>query len=161
MRCSMSFAVVTSGGNDAGEPSFSLMPTEATGEVEPPVFSKVEVVLVVEDDALLRQDVCEELQAQGYEVITAPDADVAVRILEGRNDIRAIFTDIDMPGSMDGLKLAAAVRERWPPVNIIITTSKTKPSRAEMPSNARFVAKPYSDQRTADRASLVCVIARF
>jgi CheY-like chemotaxis protein len=48
-----------------------------------------------------------------------------------------------MPGSMDGLKLAAAVRDRWPPINIVITSGKSRPSDAQMPKNVQFIAKPY------------------
>jgi DNA-binding LytR/AlgR family response regulator len=68
-------------------------------------------------------------------------ADQAIEVLEARQDIHLIFTDIDMPGSMDGLKLAAAVRDRWPPVNIIITTGKARPMA--IPANALFIPKPY------------------
>ena len=71
----------------------------------------------------------------------AAHADEAIAILEARQDIHLVFTDIDMPGSMDGLKLAAAVRDRWPPVHIIITTGKTRP--LEIPANALFIPKPY------------------
>jgi DNA-binding LytR/AlgR family response regulator len=76
-------------------------------------------------------------------VLTANNADQAIEILESGNDITTIFTDIEMPGSMNGLKLAAAVRDRWPPVNIVITTGKARPPNDRMPTNSRFVAKPY------------------
>ena len=75
------------------------------------------------------------------------NADDAIKVLEFRNDIHTIFTDINLPGSTNGLKLAAAVRDRWPPVNIIVTTGKSAPRRDEMPENSIFVAKPY---RNAD-----------
>jgi CheY-like chemotaxis protein len=71
----------------------------------------METVLVVENEGLLRQMTCESLAAEGYQVLTACDADHASEILESRNDITTVFTDIEMPGSMDGLKLAAAVRD--------------------------------------------------
>ena len=83
----------------------------------------------------------EELEEAGFTVLTANQADQAITILEARQDIRLVFTDIDMPGSMNGLKLAAAVRDRWPPVHIIITTGKTRPP--EIPANALFIPKPY------------------
>jgi CheY-like chemotaxis protein len=66
-----------------------------------------------------------------------------LKVLQSRNDIRTIFTDIDLPGSMDGLKLVAAVRDRWPPVHIIVTTGMRAPHRDEMPANSMFIAKPY------------------
>jgi CheY-like chemotaxis protein len=74
-------------------------------------------------------------------VVSAYSADQAIAILESRNDIRLIFTDIDMPGSMDGLKLSAAVRYRWPPIQIIITSGK-RPAAA-IPEGSRFLPKPY------------------
>ena len=106
-----------------------------TGRVEMPT------VLVVEDETLIRELVAEELEEAGYSVVVANDADQAIAILEARQDIHLVFTDIDMPGSMDGLKLAAAVRDRWPPVHIIITTGKVRP--LEIPANALFIPKPY------------------
>jgi len=98
----------------------------------------VVTVLVVEDEFLVRQVLQIELEDAGYEVILADSADAAIAILEARSDIHLVFTDIDMPGSMDGLKLAACVRDRWPPIHIIITTGKARPR--EIPANALFKA---------------------
>jgi CheY-like chemotaxis protein len=98
-------------------------------------------VLVVEDDILIRDFVSEELTDAGFEVIQVGNADQAISVLEARQDVHLVFTDIDMPGSMDGLKLAAAVRDRWPPVHIIITTGKARPMN--IPANALFIPKPY------------------
>jgi CheY-like chemotaxis protein len=98
-------------------------------------------VLVVEDEPLIRDLVSEELGEAGFEVIQVGNANQAIAILEAREDIHLLFTDIDMPGSMDGLKLAAAVRDRWPPVHIIITTGKARPMT--IPANALFIPKPY------------------
>jgi CheY-like chemotaxis protein len=95
-------------------------------------------VLVVEDEAIIRDMVAEELEDAGFTVVIAMNADHAIPILENRLDIQLVFTDIDMPGSMDGLKLAAAVRDRWP---IIITAGKARPP--EIPANALFIPKPY------------------
>jgi CheY-like chemotaxis protein len=111
------------------------------------------LVLVVEDDSLINLMATDELKRAGYQVISAFDADEAIEILESRNDVRLIFTDIDMPGSMDGLKLAAAVRRRWPPVRIIVTSGKHLPS--ELPEGAVFIAKPY------DGAKIVETIVRL
>ena len=74
-------------------------------------------ILVVEDDLILNLDISDALNDEGYDVIALATADEAIKVLETRNDIRTIFTDIDLPDSMDGLKLAAAVRDRWPPVH--------------------------------------------
>lgn len=98
-------------------------------------------VLVVEDEVLIREIVAEELEDAGFAVVMAKNADQAIAILENRLDIHLVFTDIDMPGSMDGLKLAASVRDRWPPIHIIITTGKSRP--LEIPANALFIPKPY------------------
>jgi CheY-like chemotaxis protein len=80
------------------------------------------VILVIEDEPLIRMVVSEYIADAGFEALEAANADIAIEILERRGDIRAIFTDINMPGSMDGLKLARAVRDRWPPIHIIITS---------------------------------------
>jgi DNA-binding NtrC family response regulator len=101
----------------------------------------VATVLIVEDEFLVRDMVQTELMDAGYEVVVAGNADAAITILEARTDIYLVFTDIDMPGSMNGLKLAACVRDRWPPVHIIITTGKAWPQ--EIPANALFIPKPY------------------
>ena len=98
-------------------------------------------VLVVEDEAFLLFAIADELREAGFGVLEASNADQAIQILESRQDIAILFTDIDMPGSMDGLKLAAAVRDRWPPVHIIITSGKIRP--LEIPVNALFIPKPY------------------
>ena len=98
-------------------------------------------VLVVEDEAIIRDMAAEELENAGFTVVIAMNADHAISILENRFDIHLVFTDIDMPGSMDGLKLAAAVRDRWPPIHIIITTGKARP--LGIPANSLFIPKPY------------------
>ena len=102
------------------------------------------VVLVVEDDWLLRLIAVEMVEDAGLVAIEAANADEAIAILECRADIALIFTDVDMPGSMDGLRLAHAVRRRWPPIKIIIVSGKTHLSNADLPSDARFFSKPYS-----------------
>lgn len=100
-------------------------------------------VLVVEDEMLITIWVEDALRDAGYEVVSAADADAAIAILESDRSISLVFTDIDMPGSMDGLKLAAAVRDRWPPVHIVIASGKRIPDRVEMPERAVFLPKPY------------------
>ena len=74
------------------------------------------VVLIVEDEILVRLDAVEVIEGRGFEAIEASNADEAISILEQRNDIGLIFTDIDMAGSMDGVKLAHFVKDRWPPM---------------------------------------------
>lgn len=101
------------------------------------------LVLVVEDDALLRMHAAEMIEEAGFEVVEAADADAAIRILESRTDIRIIFTDVDMPGSMNGLKLAHAVADRWPPIRIIATSGQFSMHDGDLPEGGRFIAKPY------------------
>lgn len=100
-------------------------------------------VLVVEDEALILLDIAFQLEADGFKVYEASNADAAIKLLITHLDIRLVFTDIDMPGSMDGLKLAAAVRDRWPPVKIIVTSGARMVEITDMPSGSVFFSKPY------------------
>lgn len=104
---------------------------------------KKQAVLVVEDEPLLRLMAMDLVEDAGFEAIEAADADEAVRILEARTDIRIVFTDIDMPGSMNGMKLAAAVRDRWPPIDIIIVSGHVRLSDVDLPDRSVFFSKPY------------------
>jgi DNA-binding NtrC family response regulator len=101
------------------------------------------VVLVVEDEVVLRLMAVAVVESAGFEAIEASNADEAIRILESRDDIRIVFTDIDMPGSMDGMKLAACVRDRWPPVEIIVTSGHIAPENVTLPERGVFFPKPY------------------
>jgi len=101
-------------------------------------------VLVVEDEALLLFAISDDLKDAGFDVVEAKNADDAIAVLVKDPDIRLVFTDIDMPGSMDGLKLSAVIRDRWPPVRIIVTSGKQRPAAHEMPSEGAFLAKPYT-----------------
>jgi two-component system, response regulator PdtaR len=102
------------------------------------------VILIVEDELLVGEYLNTVLTDSGYEVIAAADADEAIAVLEARDDIRIMITDINMPGSMDGLRLAAAVRKRWPPIKIIVATGKDRPAAHQIPEHSQFLAKPYS-----------------
>jgi len=106
--------------------------------------SSTPVVLIVEDEFLLRIDAVDMIKAAGFEVVEAANADEAIEILESRQDITVIFTDIQMPGSMDGLKLARAVRGRWPPIKIVATSGHLHVSETDLPEGGRFLPKPYS-----------------
>ena len=100
------------------------------------------VVLVVEDEMLLRMRAVDMVEDAGFTSVEAVDADEAVAILELRSDIALLFTDIQMPGSMDGLKLAHAVHERWPPIKIILVSGQLKLANIEIPADSRFFGKP-------------------
>ena len=108
--------------------------------------SRRPVVLLVEDEQLLRMDAVEMISSAGFDVVEAANADDAIEILEVRRDIVVVFTDIQMPGSMDGLKLAAAVRLRWPPIKILVTTGKATPTPEQMPAGSAIIPKPYEIQ---------------
>src|SRR6202163_4476233 len=95
--------------------------------------SKRPVVLIVEDEFLLRIDAADMIAAAGFEVVQAGNADEAIEILESRRDITVVFTDIQMPGSMDGLKLARAVRGRWPPIKIFATSGRAHVRETDLP----------------------------
>jgi DNA-binding NtrC family response regulator len=101
------------------------------------------VVPVVQDETFVRMAAVDLVEDGGFEAIEAKDADHAIRILETRTDIRIVFTDIDMPGSMDGIKLAAAVRGRWPPIEIILTSGHYNIREDEIPERGVFFRKPY------------------
>lgn len=99
-------------------------------------------VLVVEDEMVLRMRAVDIVEDAGFTAVEAVNADEAISILEARSDISLLFTDIQMPGSMDGLKLAHAVHDRWPTIKIILVSGQVNPSEAERPRDSRFFGKP-------------------
>ena len=100
-------------------------------------------VLVVEDEPLLLLMAGDIVGDAGLEAILVPNADEAIRILESRDDISIVFTDVRMPGSMDGIRLAAAVRNRWPPIKLVVVSGHLT-ADADLPQGARFFRKPYA-----------------
>lgn len=118
--------------------------------------TQVPNVLVVEDEMILRMRAVDIVEDAGFCPIEAVNADEAILILESRSDISLLFTDIQMPGSIDGLKLAHAVHERWPSIKIILVSGQVKPSEAERPENSRFFGKPLGvDQMIAELQAMV------
>jgi CheY-like chemotaxis protein len=114
------------------------------------------VVLVVEDEMLLRMRAVDMVEDAGYTSVEAVDADEAVAILESRSDVALIFTDIQMPGSMDGLKLAHTVHERWPPIKIILVSGQLKPANIDIPADSRFYGKPLeAKEMIAEMQSMI------
>ncbi len=101
------------------------------------------VVLVVEDEPMIRLDAMDIVEASGCEPIAASNADEALDILAARADIRAVFTDVHMPGSMDGLELIRLLRERWPRVAALVASGKSSIAPDDLPRGVRFFAKPY------------------
>ena len=100
-------------------------------------------VLVVEDEPLLRLSIVAELEDHGFLVFEASSADEAIQTIERNPHIRLVFTDIDMPGTMDGLRLASFVRDRWPPIKIIVTSGHHVPDSSLLPDATPFMGKPY------------------
>jgi CheY-like chemotaxis protein len=100
-------------------------------------------VLIVEDEFLLRMEAVFFIEDAGFKTYEAGNAEQAIALLELHDDIRVVFTHIQMPGSMDGLKLSHYVRKRWPPVTLIITSGLKRPLTADMPVESAFFGKPY------------------
>jgi CheY-like chemotaxis protein len=116
---------------------------------DPGIVSNPIAVLIVEDEALIRYAIANELEDQGFVVFAANDADEAIVSIENHTEISVVFTDIDMPGSMDGIKLAAFVRDRWPPIKIIVTSGRVSPVGL-LAADIPFFAKPYDYARVVE-----------
>lgn len=101
------------------------------------------VILVVEDELLVRMDLVDLLEAAGHKTYEAGNATEAIAILEEHDEIRVVFTDIQMPGDMDGLALSHYVRDRWPPTIIIVCSGNERPGTDKLPRDAAFIPKPY------------------
>ena len=120
------------------------------------VSTRAPNVLVVEDEMVLRMRAVDIVEDAGFVPVEAVNADEAIAILESRSDIAVLFTDIQMPGSMDGLKLAHAVHNRWPHIKIILVSGQVKPSDAERPTDSRFFGKPLGvEQMIAELQAMV------
>jgi len=102
------------------------------------------VVLVVEDESIIRMQAVVIIEEAGYNVVEACNADEAIAILKTREDIGIVVTDIEMPGSMDGIKLARAIRDQWPPIELIITSGRYRVRTNQLPPRAQFMPKPYT-----------------
>ena len=108
------------------------------------------VVLVVEDSPIIRLGAVELVLSAGYEALEARDADEAIRILDSRSDIDLVFTDVQMPGTMDGIRLSHYIRERWPPVKLILASGNAILEESSLPTGSGFFAKPYVDHAIAE-----------
>lgn len=109
--------------------------------------SKPCAVLVVEDEAILRLHAIDIVEEAGFTAIEAKNSDEAIAILEARSDITLLFTDVHMPGSIDGVKLAHAVRNRWPPVKIVVVSGHEQVNEDELPEGSRFFSKPFEAEK--------------
>jgi len=102
------------------------------------------VILVVEDEALVRLAAVGMLEDAGFRMIEAVDGDQALELLAADSDIQLLFTDVTMPGTIDGLALARHVRDRWPHIAIMIVSAKQMAHAEQLPAGCRFERKPYS-----------------
>ena len=103
-------------------------------------------VLIVENESLVRTEIAHIVSQAGLLVLEASDADEAITLLDAHPEIEVMVTDIRMPGSMDGIRLAHHVRHRWPPVKIIIASGRLETELSELPPGSDFIAKPFSHE---------------
>jgi CheY-like chemotaxis protein len=112
-----------------------------------PKHEEQPVVLLVEDEPLVRMTTVDELEDAGFHVLEAANADIALKVLEARSDeVQVLFTDVDMPGSMNGMDLAEQVFARWPHIRLLISSGYARPDPAEIPDHGRFIPKPYHSE---------------
>lgn len=104
-------------------------------------------VLVVEDEPLIRLGMATAVEDAGYGVIEAVNADDALKKLEADLAVQLVLTDVDMPGSMDGLRLAHVVHHRWPAIRVLVVSGKVGVRDQELPHGARFLSKPFEEHR--------------
>src|SRR3979409_1005015 len=127
------------------------LPEDATIVPVAPISSTaltpVTNVLVVEDEMVLRMRAVDIVEDAGFKAVEAVNADEALAILESRSDISLLFSDIQMPGSMNGLKLAHAVHERWPCIKIILVSGEVNVADADKPPDSRFFGKPLEEKQ--------------
>lgn len=107
-------------------------------------------ILVVEDEPLIRLGLVSVIEEAGYIALEAANADAAIRVLEADSSVRLVVTDVDMPGSMDGIKLAHYVNRKWPPIKLIVISGKIGVKPGELPEGARFMGKPYQEAALLD-----------
>lgn len=107
-------------------------------------------VLVVEDEALVRMSIVAELENNDMEVFEAADAHQAIKVLAGNPVVDVIFTDVDMPGDLDGIELARVVKERYPPIQVIVTSGHRNVRPTDLPQDGLFIAKPYMSDRVIE-----------
>lgn len=115
-------------------------------------FSKLKepIALVVDDEPLILMDTSDMIADEGYAVVEASTADEAYEFLDRHSSLQLLFTDVQMPGELDGFGLARKVQARWPHICVIVASGMAKPRPGDLPSNAHFVSKPVSAQLVHD-----------
>ncbi len=107
-------------------------------------------ILVVEDEVLIRMATMLIVEDASYSVVEAANADEAIIMLERCPEITTVLTDINMPGTMDGLELSHVIRNRWPLIGLIITSGRVIATVAQMPAGTQFISKPYTPTQITD-----------
>ncbi|WP_371360830.1 response regulator [Afipia sp. GAS231] len=107
-------------------------------------------MLIVEDEVLLRWTAVAIVEAAGFDVVEAGTGIEAISLLEKRSDIRTVFTDVEMPGSIDGIQLAHLIKTRWPSIGIMATSGQLRLREDDLPVGARFLHKPYAVANLTD-----------
>jgi len=111
------------------------------------------IVLLAEDEALVRMMAADVLREEGgFKVVEVVNGDEALTVLEATANVRALVTDVEMPGSLDGFTLSRVVRQAWPHIGIVVTSGRMAPGPNDLPSGALFIPKPY---RPADLVAAV------
>jgi two-component system, response regulator PdtaR len=111
-----------------------------------------QIILIVEDSALILMNAVAMFREAGYRTLEACCAAAAIAILENRGDIDIVFTDVNMPGKMDGLKLAAHIRQQWPPIKLLVASGKAIDEDRDLPIGVSFFQKPYAETAVLDAA---------
>jgi CheY-like chemotaxis protein len=113
------------------------------------------LILIVEDEPLVRLYAVSILEKAGFSTLQAGSAEVAIALLEAGKDIGIVFTDIDLPAGMDGLRLAHTIRHRWPPVEIVLTSGHVQVRDKDMPERGHFLGKPYGSRELVETMRLL------
>jgi CheY-like chemotaxis protein len=112
--------------------------------------------LVVDDEPLIRMDAADIIAEIGYSIVEARTADEALEILEEQHEIDLVFTDIQMPGRLDGLELAKMIEQRWPEICVVVASGAARPSIDQLPGGARLVVKPFAPDAIRSAVADAC-----
>ena len=132
-------------------------PLAVTAPFEAAMSLSDAVVLVVEDNPIILMSALDLVTTAGFEGVGAASADEAIAILESRADIRLVFTDVEMPGTIDGVKLAHYIRKRWPPIHLIVASGRAILEESQLPAGSRFFSKPYDDHTIVEEMTRMLV----
>lgn len=125
----------------------------SSGRVDCVFLKRILMILIAEDDALQRLNLEAALEDGGFTVVATADGDEALRVLQTRSDIRALISDVQMPGSLNGIELMWVVRDRWPPIKIILTSGNAK--RDGLPDDVPFFVKPFIERELLSQLRLL------